>query len=148
MIDGKPYGTTCAEAKLGVRLPQNFSGDYNKYAKKQKINHDAQIDDFERRKEITRKAWGDMVSLSKAMIKARRNGNDWEVNFIGSIADQVGLALLRLPEDRIKDTMDATYEDENWKLGGGGTRTYYYNHPKGFDSLSDKQLSILDRILS
>ena len=149
IINGKPYGTTCAESELGVRLPKNFSGDYNKYAEKQAANHKAQVADFERRKEITREFWDDMILLNKAMINARRKSGDWESNFVSSVASQSGLRVLYIPEENMKPTMDETYAEENWNQAtGGSTRTYYESEPKGLSSLSERQLEILNRIAS
>jgi hypothetical protein len=146
MIDGKTYGTTCAEGILGTRLPKGFSGDYNAYAKKESVKHESQVAEFNMRKELTRKYWNDVIKVSKAMLNARRNGNSWEENFVSSIVDQSELFILYIPKKNMLDTMDETYEESNWKPAGGGTRHYFYNEPKGLDSLSERQIEILDRI--
>lgn len=149
IIDGKPYGTTCAEHILGTRLPEGFKGDYNSYKRERQEAHEKSVAEFEKRKEITRKHWGDMIILNRAMWNARDKFNDWEANFVHSIARQCNLEVLYLNPDYMKETMDETYEDENWNVAtGGSTKTYFYHEPKWLDDLSDKQKDILDRIAS
>lgn len=142
IIQGKPYGTTCAEKILGKSLPKNFSGDYDKYEKEQKIKHEESVSEFNKVKGRTRKYWNQIVRLNSALISC---SNDWERNFVSSIAGQAGLPLIYTPAEYIKETMDQTYTEENWPASAGSYH-YIYREPKGLDNLSVRQLEILERI--
>lgn len=145
IIDGLPYGTTCAENKLGIRqFPSWFKGgDWNKakddYDKGQAANKAI----FENSRLITSRTWSEWVMLSKAFKREYAKQNDWAANFISSIIRQLGYPST-LAETKWQSMEDA---EKNWSPASG-TFLYLYNEPRKIDTLSPKQLSILDKFIS
>ncbi len=146
IINGKPYGTECATTVLGIKqLPSWFKGgDWDKAKIEQDANQNKIRADFEQRKIITSKHWNDFIRLSKASLKARREDNEWAVNFIDSIKGQAGFYTLTV-EGCVFDTMESA--EIGWK-DYMGTFPYLQNEIKGLSGLSQKQIEILEKIES
>lgn len=144
LIGGKPYGTECATTVLGIKqLPSWFkSGDWDK-AKLEHDKHETKNHvNFQTRRDITRNNWADFIRLSKASLKARRNGNEWAFNFIESITKQVGFYTLTVEGCKFKTMEDA-------ELGWNetmGSFPYLEREIKGIAELSEKQVEILEKI--
>lgn len=142
-IDGKPYGTTCGRAKLGLLdFPSWFKGgDWNKA----KSDHDKFLSDQEsiltEAKSITAEYWEDFKILANSFYKARVKNNDWMQDFIYSIADQMGITHIEV-EGLIEGDFEETYKNWNHKLA---TFPLMYQRPvKKVSDLSTKQINILN----
>jgi len=142
-IDGKPYGTTCAERKLGINhLPAWFrGGDWDSA----KTKHDKlMLDnsaDFARIKEITSRSWSEWIILSKISHKAQREQNDFASNFIESIMSQLGY-YTRIANVKFESMEDA---EKGWKEYNGGF-PYLNKCPRPISDLSEKQVNLLYKL--
>jgi hypothetical protein len=148
IIEGKPYGTTCAEAIIGGKLPHWFKGGNWDTAKNQKDkDHLRQVAEYSSLVELARKAWGDFYRLSMALRKARNRGNDWEQSFIQNIATQCGYMNLFCNNYYTPD-YDESEAIHNKKTSNGSWDYYLIgkHNPKGIAALSSKQLDILEKI--
>ena len=139
-INGKSYGTSCAETVLGVRLPKDFSGDGAKFKAEKELSDFNNVKKFRKTIEITSKGWGINVYFTNTYRKAK---NDWERSFIQSCADQSAATILmylknNLSFDDVKRDWDDNY------MGSFPFRNYDLNDT--FNNLSEKQVSILDKI--
>lgn len=144
IINGKPYGTTCAQNILGIReFPSWFKGgDWDKAKTERDILDAKNADDFSTRKEITAKFWKEWSLLSKAHLQARVNNNDWAVNFLSSIIHQLGyFTILAQPNF---DTMEDA--EKGWKETSGSF-PYLYNTPKHIEELSPKQQQLIEKFI-
>lgn len=138
-IGGVSYGTKCAETILGHGLPKNYSGsieDYQAWKKKQKeIDERRNAEMVAKHKELQkkRKKWfkkytDDVKKLHLAFCRA---SNDWECDFVCSIANQIDLPVLgSMREWEMKYFQYQQYE------------------PRGLAALSEKQMAIFNRILN
>jgi hypothetical protein len=144
IINGKPFGTTCAQVELGIKqFPTWFKGgdwdkakaDYDANAAKQAVEHDE-------RRVITSKAWAEWQALSIAKKDAYAKGNDWLVSFFSSIMEQLGYYTY------IAETKWDTMEDaeKGWQ-SASGSFPYLNNEPKKIETLSQKQQNILYKYL-
>lgn len=87
-IDGKTYGTTCAERVLGVKLPFGFTGDYNVHLNK--------IEEIQAKctelKKIEAIYWAEMDSIYsriKVVISRSYDLSEWELNFCRSLKNRI-----------------------------------------------------------
>jgi hypothetical protein len=138
-IGGKPYGTKCAEAQIGERLPRNFSGDYDKH--REKVAFDiAQYEAFKADQlEKLREIWKEALKLDRAY----RLGNDWERNFLRSIRRQLdytqGMFCIRLSQ--FEDHKEYAESDHVAQYGLITT-----DRTQSIETLSPKQISLVERI--
>ena len=79
--------------------------------------------------------------MSNAYNKARRNDNAWEMSFLESISRQCGLCI-SMEFYKFSCMEDA---ENNWQ-SYMGSFPYLQNEVIGLESLSPKQLQILERI--
>ena len=139
-INGKSYGTSCAETVLGVRLPKNFSGNGLKFKEDKEVLKAKNKKRFERTIKLTLKGWNINVYFTNAYKKAK---NEWERNFIYSCANQAAATILMYLDNGL--SFDDAKRDWNHNdMGSFPYRDYDLNDT--FNSLSEKQLSILNRI--
>ena len=151
-IDGKPYGSTCAARLLGERgetLPRWFKrGDYNKH----KETVEKMQAEIRARYELTAEDWDAVVTLCKAARSARNRNNEWEVNFVYSIASQLGYGGHLYHHDWFFDFTDFNDAKDNWGTGDPydtrGSFPIFSKWVKSLDSMSPKQRSLFDRISS
>ena len=136
IIQGLPYGTTCASNKLGLReFPSWFkSGDWDKA----KLSNDQLLEnnrlDFENTMHITNECWADWCILSKAHFEQRGLENKWAEDFIYSISRQLGYGMFL---DHIQ------FNNSTWVKGCPTISKL----PKKISQLSDKQQQILNKYL-
>ena len=144
IIEGKAYGTTCAQNELGIRqFPSWFSGgDWDKAKSERELLDTKNANDFATRKEITAMFWKEWSLLSSAHLQARRNNNDWAVNFISSIIHQLGYFTI-LAEPNFNTMEEA---ELGWKESSGSF-PYLCNSPKRIEQLSPKQQSIIEKFI-
>jgi hypothetical protein len=139
-IGNKVYGTSCASKFLGINdIPTNFSGDYDLYKSEKEISDQKQVEEFNTKKEFTSKNWSMLQKMSKALSKAR--SNDWETNFICSVSDQMFGGTVNFTGTQKFETM------EDAEKGWGDHRGSFPYIDRIFP-ISDKQLSIIDRIIN
>ncbi len=146
IIDGLPYGTTCAENKLGIRqFPSWFkNGDWNE-AKKQ--NDDLCFKNkikFQEERKITSDTWAEWVSLSRLSHKSYRSNNTFMYDFTTSIIIRLGYFGALNSEISKFDTMEEA--EQNYKEYMG-TFPYLPFSPRTIDTLSSKQLDVLSKYL-
>ena len=141
-INGEHYGTTCAEHILGRNLPKNFTGSYEKLKEREEKKQASRDKEWAEKKENGRKSWPAVRKLAKAYLKA---DSEWERQFVQSIGAQAGYQCANEHELEFE-----TYDEavKNW-----GDTSIYGSIPTfysvvSFDKLSEKQISILERILS
>jgi hypothetical protein len=139
-INGKSYGTSCAETVLGIRLPKNYSGDGVGFKKKLISTQEENVKRFKETIEMTIKGWNINIYFTRAYRAAR---NDWERSFVGSCASQTAATLL-INLDNGLSFDDAKRDWNHNYMGSFPYRDYDLNDT--FNSLSEKQLSILNRI--
>ncbi len=144
IINGKPYGTECASAILGIKqLPTWFKGgDWDKAKLEQDALDEKNRIAFQEAKIITSKNWNDFIRLSKASVKARNRDNDWEINFINSLSEQAGFYTLTVGGCKFETMEEA---EKGW-FDGLGSFPYLYSEIKGIDGLSQKQIELLEKI--
>jgi hypothetical protein len=141
IINGLPYGTTCAEIKLGIKqFPSWFKGgDWDKakaeYEKKKAIDGV----EHQRMKEITSEYWGDWILVSKIIWKGQRLDNQWLIDFGYSLLTQLGYPYFN---DRINF---ATYEDfcASNEFDYGAWSLLKHIPKKRVSELSEKQKDII-----
>ena len=146
MIQGKGYGTECATKVLGIsQMPTWFKGgDWDSAKSLHDANQAKQIMEFELRKEYTKDSWSDFVRLSNAKKAAYRNGDDWGLNFIDSIASKLGFLNLTSEGCKFK-----TFEEAQigWKEYMGSF-PYLYRKCSAIVELSEKQIALFEKIES
>jgi hypothetical protein len=87
-ISGKPYGTTCAEYKLGISLPIGFSGDYDAHIENVAIMQ-AKCRNQKKRDSIY---WADMdliYSRLKVVLSRKYDLTEWELSFCRSLISSI-----------------------------------------------------------
>ena len=142
IIDGKPYGTTCAEAHLGIQgLPYWFKGgDWNKA----KAARDAEVKDariaLRAHLAMMDEFWPEWVMLSRIYKKAYALQNDWLVGFVKSILDQLGYRS-PLVELRFESASEA---HQGW-APHNGSFPFFYHRPKQIADLSEKQQALINK---
>jgi hypothetical protein len=141
IIDGAPFGTTCAANKLGLlEMPTWFKGgDWNEAKIKNEVAAKLGAEKFEDVKKVTADFWYDYHVLCKAFYKATAQGNDWKAGFVQSIASQLNYFNLTPKAAKFDDFNDAV---NGWGVNDGDF-PYMNKAPKSIDSLSDKQKNIL-----
>ena len=136
IIQGLPYGTTCATNKLGLKeFPSWFkSGDWDKA----KLSNDELQEqnrlDFENTMRIINECWAEWCALSKAHFEQRGLENKWAEDFIYSISRQLGYGMF----------LDHTQFKNNTWVKGCPT---IIKSPKRIADLSPKQQQILNKYL-
>ena len=137
IIQGLPYGTTCALNKLGLReFPSWFKvGDWDKA----KLSNDELLEknriDFENTMLITNECWAEWCLLSESHWNRRLELDEWGQNFIDSIMKQLGYFR----------KLDSTeFKNEIW-VKGCPTQIRL---PKKISDLSPKQQLLLQKYLS
>jgi hypothetical protein len=137
MIQGLPYGTTCALNKLGLReFPSWFKvGDWDKA----KLSNDELLEknhiDFENTMNITNECWAEWCLLSKAHFEQRVFQDKWAEDFIYSISRQLGYGMFL---DQIQ------FKNNTWVKGCPTISKM----PKKITDLSPKQQLLLQKYLS
>lgn len=147
-IDGNIYGTSCAETVLGVKLPSNFRGDGIKFKdnleKQKEILEKKGLESqtkFKKDIDYTIKGWNINIYFTNAYKKATSN---WEREFILSCASQVTAHILTYLK---KDGLSFDDAKREWNTDYMGSFPYrHYDLNDTFKNLSEKQLSILNRI--
>jgi len=161
-IGNKIYGSSCASKHLGINdIPENFIGNYDEY-KKRKSELDAieqnEIEKIQKElkakelkaKKITAKHWKTQLVIGRAYNKAYNMDNDWERGFVSSIAKQLGGYKCYIRDYLKCETFEEV--EKIYKLNTSGSYKYdenYLLHGENYrdlDSLSPKQLEILERI--
>jgi len=144
MIGGLPYGTTCAERKLGIKqFPAWFNGgDWDKAKANREALDADNAEQFEQSKAITAQAWKEWRAISKAAAIAYRNGNDWAYNFLCSVSNQLGYFTLLSSSLFNYETMQEAEQahDNSFSF------PYLQKTPKAIHTLSDKQKNILSSL--
>jgi hypothetical protein len=148
-INGLPYGQDCGAKVLGFeKMPSWFNDKPNQDYYIQKKNHEElqanNAKAHEARVEITRKYWSEYYILSSLFVKFRQQDNDWGMNFIFSISNQLGYASCMQSEESLFDSFDKAVN--NWE-GYMGTFPLFSTEPKRISDLSPKQQSILNKYL-
>ncbi len=149
-INGVPYGSDCAIKVMGLnQMPFWFNEKSNEdfFVQKQK-NEDIQKANSERHSqsvEFTKSAWDEYYLLSNIFVRLRCEHNDWGMNFISSIASQLGFGRCLQTEE----SLFPTYEDaiNGWKEYMGSF-PYLNSRPKSIRDLSSKQQAIIDKWIS
>lgn len=129
-IQGKSYGTTCAQHVLGTELPFGFSGDYDVYTNKLaeiKAKRDLEATN---RKNIEEEYWLKMTPIfNRVMFVLSRSYDltEFELNFCRSLKYRIEdmmiselsekqLALFEKIEDPIVERRDVALRAERDKL--------------------------------
>ena len=148
-IGNKPFGTTCAEMVLGVRLPQGFFGSYEELQKRQeaeKIRREKIAKENEKESiisnQLTNENWNVLRDFSKALRNARNNYNDWQIQFVYSVANQKFGGTVSFSTCSKYETMQEALE--NWNDDVNGSFPYLNR----IVELSPKQQEIFDKILN
>jgi hypothetical protein len=138
IIDSKPYGTTCAERKLGIKkLPSWFSGgDWDQAKKDRELFEVNRINEYNQAILITSEFWSEWHMLSNIYKKAYQQNNNFLSEFMSSIIRQLGYPC-SLTEAPI-NFEDAKKNPNTFLL---------YSTPKRYKELSPKQLAIIDKYL-
>lgn len=139
-INGRIYGTSCAETVLGVRLPKNFTGDGMKFKEDKEALKAKNKERFEETLKTTLKGWNINIYFTNAYRSAK---NEWERNFVASCASQTTATILRYLDNGLSFD-DAKRDWDNAYMGSFPYRDFDLNDT--FSNLSEKQLSILNRI--
>jgi hypothetical protein len=136
IIQGLPYGTTCALNKLGLReFPSWFKvGNWDKAKLSNEELQEKNRLDFENTMRITNECWSEWCALSKAHFEQRGFEDKWAEDFIYSISRQLGYGMF----------LDHSQFKNNTWIKGCPTIS---KNPKTIDTLSLKQKSILFRYL-
>ena len=147
LIDGLPYGTTCAENKLGIRqFPSWFkSGDWNEAKLKHQKNDEIRKLEFQKQRKITSDTWAEWVALSRLSHKSYRSNNTFMYDFTTSIISRLGYFGALSSEISKFDTMEDA--EANYKESIMGTFPYLPYSPRTIDTLSPKQLDVLSKYL-
>jgi|688.fasta_scaffold478376_1 hypothetical protein len=146
LINGLPYGTTCAENILGIKqFPSWFKGgDWDEAQKQQNESQLKNAIEKDRVENITRGCWSEWVALSKISHKSYSMGNNFMIDFTESIINRLGYWGSISSSLCKYNTMDeAKINHKEWM----GTFPQMYRVPMTIDSLSDKQLNILNKYL-
>lgn len=140
-INGKPYGTTCALDVLGLeKFPAWFKGgDFNQSKKKYDNEMQSANERYQNAKNITKEYWSEWVRISKVYSYAHKTSNEWLLKFVESIQNQLGYYRLLTVDF---ETMEQA--EKNWKEAYGDF-PYLYSAPKKIESLSAKQIQILNK---
>ena len=136
IIQGLPYGTTCALNKLGLReFPSWFKvGDWDKAKLNNEELQEKNRLGFENTMRITNECWIEWCALSKAHFEQRGLENKWAEDFIYSISRQLGYGMF----------LDhAQFKNNTW-VKGCPTKE---KEPKRISDLSPKQYDILQKYL-
>lgn len=142
IIEGLPYGTTCALNKLGLReFPSWFrgEGDWSLMKAKHEAHMKVLAEGLRTQREVTSRAWPEWLAISRVHVKARRSGNDWLADFTWSIANQLGYHTV-LPSNLVGFD---NFEEAEKSREGMHDFPYIYQSPGSIESLSPKQLQIL-----
>lgn len=146
-IDGLPYGTTCAQNKLGIRqFPSWFKGgDWNRAKKQHDADQARWAAAHTAAEKITADCWEEWTLLSRAHLRLRRASNDWAVEFVSSIIDQLGYYMV-LTENW---TGYATMEEAKKKYNATvhATFPYMFQAPRKIADLSPKQRTLLKKYI-
>jgi hypothetical protein len=141
-IDGMPYGTTCAQNKLGIREFPNWfkGGDWNSQKEIFEITAEKNAQAFAEARMITAEFWEEWHKLSSIKDEAYKQHNDWLYEFVGSILTQLGYAnsLCNMPST-LEEAENNSYHKR--------FICYLYKKPKRISQLSPKQLAILNKYL-
>lgn len=131
-IAGLPYGSDCAERKLGIHIPVGCS------------NADPIIADIsstqDQLKTVESKraeTWGIFTSLCNALLK--NSGNEWVCSFLFSVGNQIGCNIVS-----VELTGDYSVDKDNWKPYDGSFPSHGYI---SFNPLSSKQMAILNKYI-
>jgi hypothetical protein len=146
LINGLPYGTTCAENILGIKqFPSWFKGgDWDEAQKQQNESQLKNAIEQDRVENITRQCWSEWVALSKMYHKSYSMRNNFMSDFSESIINRLGYCNPIANELCKYDTMDdAKINHKEWM----GSFPFMNRVPITIDSLSDKQLNILNKYL-
>ena len=146
LIDGLPYGTTCAENKLGIRqFPSWFkSGDWNEAKLKHQKNDEIRKLEFQKQRKITSDTWAEWVALSRLSHKSYRSNNTFIYDFTTSIIRRLGYFGALGSEISKFNTMEEA--EQNYKEYMGSF-PYLPCSPRTIDTLSPKQLDVLSKYL-
>lgn len=150
IIGGLPYGTTCAQNKLGIRqFPSWFNGgDWDA----EKIKHDREVEEvqsglrreYELSREFTSNAWNEWKLISSVHQIGYVNSNDWLCQFACSILERLGYThVLESGYFKYEKLQDAE-KDINFNHL---YFPYLRKEAKKIETLSDKQKSILNRYM-
>lgn len=137
IIQGLPYGTTCALNKLGLReFPSWFKfGDWEKAKLSNEELQEKNRLDFENTMRITNECWEEWCELSKAHFEQRGLENKWAEDFIYSISRQLGYGMF---------LCHSQFKNNNWVIGC----PTMVKTPKRIADLSSKQQDILQKYLT
>lgn len=142
MINAKPYGTTCAQAVLGIKeFPFWFKGgDWDRAVKDHEATKKHNAKQFEEARDITSEFWSEWHALSIIKQDAYNNHNYWLFNFIDSVMLQLGYtrSISNMP-----NTLEEAENDPYYK----SYIAYLYKRPKRIIELSPKQLAIVNRYI-
>jgi hypothetical protein len=146
IINGLPYGTTCAEKKLGIKqFPSWFNGgDWDEAKKKQDASQLNNAIEQDRVENITRECWSEWVALSKIYHKSYAMRNDFMTNFSESIISRLGYFNPISKSLCEYGTMDEARKNYMPHMG---TFPHMHKAPQQIESLSVKQLNILHKYL-
>ncbi len=138
-IDGKPFGTKCAEVVLGHKLPNNFSGDYTAHVAEVKETQTRLMNQRTQAEAITAELWEDAIALTKAYKRA----NDWGRGFLLSIESQLGFdGLIGCVDptkfETVEDYLKSAHVTQYGLICSAFT--------KGLNTLSDKQRQLIERL--
>ena len=150
IIDGKNYGTTCAEKILDRSLPKNFSGDYSLLLEREAVeqnNKEKLTNEWKEKNkladEITAEYWPLLQDFSQALSNAKNRFNDWEINFVYSVARQIFGGSVSFEGCHKYTSMEDAQKD--WNSEYMGSFPYLYYKTK---DMSAAQKRIFDRILN
>lgn len=148
MIGGLPYGTTCAQNKLGIRqFPSWFSGgDWDA----EKIKHDREVEEvqsdlrreYELSREFTSNAWNEWKLISSVHQIGYVNSNDWLCEFTCSILTRLGYSNVLCSQYFKYEKFEDAERIENLDFSNF---PYLRKEAKKIETLSDKQQSILHK---
>ena len=148
-VNGLAYGQDCASKILGLtKMPNWFNDKSNEdyYVQKQK-NDDTQAQNlirYNNEVEITKECWNEFYLLSKIFVNFRSKNNDWGMNFISSISNQLGLGCCLQTEETLFETYEIAIT--NWK-DYMGSFPYKTRKPKSIYELSEKQQQLINKYL-
>jgi hypothetical protein len=138
IIDGLPYGTTCAERVLGIKeLPTWFKGgDWDKAKREREYFEVNRINEYSEAISITSEFWSEWHILSDIYKRAYYQNNNFLTDFMSNIIRQLGYPC-SLSEAPI-NFEDAKKNPDTILLR---------SKPKRYTELSPKQLSIINKYL-
>lgn len=148
-VNGLAYGQDCASKILGLTKMPDWFNEKSKedfIVQKQKFEYiQAQnIITHNNAIEITKDCWNEFYLLSKIFVKFRSQKNDWGMNFISSISNQLGLGSCLQTEETLFESYEIAIN--NWK-DYMGTFPYKYRKPKKISELSEKQQQLISKYL-